>query len=1191
MPHLYSQTLQKAGSVTHAVYGNFSGPKVQEIVLARGKCLSLIKPDNHGRVQSICNEECFGIIRCLSVFRLVGSNRDFIAVGSDSGRLVILEFNQETNSFVKVQQETFGKTGCRRIVPGQYLATDPSGRACMIAATEKQKFVYILNRDSSQKLTISSPLEAHKSHSIVFSLCALDVGYDNPLFASIEANYEDSIGTKQFTIYEMDLGINHVTRKYAESLPDSANQLIPVDASPGGCLVCCEDFIIYKKLGQPTSITCRYPRRADIPIDRGVFIISFAKHKLKDFNLILIQTEFGDIFRVDLIVSRPPNGPVEEIRLTYFDSIPPSSSMCITKTGFLFSASEFGNHHFYQFNTTPLLSPFPPSGPQDEGWEKVLTMSSSSKTENLSVIFIPKSTFSSLTLFDEIKSLSPIIDFKPIGSSLVAVCGRGNRSSLRSLRFGAGVIEMAATELPGKPSGVWTVASPDSEFDKYIVLSFVDVSLVLSIGEAIEEVTDSGILGNVPTLGICQMHDKSVVQIHPRGLRHVPTEGGNIMEWRAPRPITTCAFNSRQIVVGLAGGEIVYFELSLDTRMVTEIAKRDLGSFEVCSLSVSPVPLNRTRGLFMAVSLGDKSVRILSLEPDKLLKQVSAQFFPTTVESSGFIGSDSLVVGLSNGTLVRCCIDKVTGTLSNSRSRFLGVRPVRLDRLRSEQFFALSSKPWIVTADAILPLSLDTVIEYGASFNSPQCPDGFVTIAQNTLKIISCDVASDQKFSQETVPLSYTPRRVIVVPPIGDGESPRVGVLEADHNAFTEAERIKLVSELGGEEVGTVGSIGAGKGRWASCLRIVNPVGLETTFKIDFDPDECGLAMCIVRFYQLKDNRPCLIVASATDLVQRPRRSAKKSVLKTYLYDDSFIPQLVHVTGVTESESEGVPLALCPYEGRLLVSVSQGYPAGSHKPISLLRLYELGKKKLLKKTEYRNFVCGGFVSIEVINDRIFAADVSNSVHVLRLNRADGQIHVVCDDFVQRYMSAMLVLDYNTVIGADKFDNVFVLRVPTEVREEQSSTGESTLGSGGLRLGPDTAYILGKNNKFDLVCSFHVGETVTSLQKVVVSPGAAEVIMYSTLSGSVGALYPFNSKREYETFLALENQMRNEMHTSLIGRDHMQFRSFYLPVKAVVDGDLVSGFSKMKNREDIAKNVGKDVNEVLRLIEDIQNRIT
>jgi hypothetical protein len=33
-------------------------------------------------------------------------------------------------------------------VPGQYLAIDPKGRAVMIGAIEKQKLVYILNRDA-----------------------------------------------------------------------------------------------------------------------------------------------------------------------------------------------------------------------------------------------------------------------------------------------------------------------------------------------------------------------------------------------------------------------------------------------------------------------------------------------------------------------------------------------------------------------------------------------------------------------------------------------------------------------------------------------------------------------------------------------------------------------------------------------------------------------------------------------------------------------------------------------------------------------------------------------------------------------------------------------------------------------------------------------------------------------------------
>ena len=45
---------------------------------------------------------------------------------------------------------------------------------------------------------------------------------------------------------------------------------------------------------------------------------------------------------------------------------------------------------------------------------------------------------------------------------------------------------------------VWTVRrSIHEEFDSYIIVSFVNATLVLSIGETVEEVTDSGFLGNL----------------------------------------------------------------------------------------------------------------------------------------------------------------------------------------------------------------------------------------------------------------------------------------------------------------------------------------------------------------------------------------------------------------------------------------------------------------------------------------------------------------------------------------------------------------------------------------------------------------------------------------------------------------------------------------------------------------------
>ena len=59
-------------------------------------------------------------------------------------------------------------------------------------AVEKQKLVYILNRDAQARLTISSPLEAHKSNTLVYHLVGVDVGFENPMFACLEMDYEVS---------------------------------------------------------------------------------------------------------------------------------------------------------------------------------------------------------------------------------------------------------------------------------------------------------------------------------------------------------------------------------------------------------------------------------------------------------------------------------------------------------------------------------------------------------------------------------------------------------------------------------------------------------------------------------------------------------------------------------------------------------------------------------------------------------------------------------------------------------------------------------------------------------------------------------------------------------------------------------------------------------------------------------------
>lgn len=49
-----------------------------------------------------------------------------------------------------------------------------------------------MNRDAEARLTISSPLEAHKSNTLVYHMVGVDVGFENPMFACLEIDYEEA---------------------------------------------------------------------------------------------------------------------------------------------------------------------------------------------------------------------------------------------------------------------------------------------------------------------------------------------------------------------------------------------------------------------------------------------------------------------------------------------------------------------------------------------------------------------------------------------------------------------------------------------------------------------------------------------------------------------------------------------------------------------------------------------------------------------------------------------------------------------------------------------------------------------------------------------------------------------------------------------------------------------------------------
>ena len=110
------------------------------------------------------------------------------------------------------------------------------------------------------------------------------------------------------TFYELDLGLNHVVRKWSEPTDPRANLLVQVPGGqssatnkfdgPSGVLICCEDHIIYRHMDHEQH-RVPIPRR-EHPLrdkDRGLIIVSAVMHKMKVSHGWMTLLQYADVDR------------------------------------------------------------------------------------------------------------------------------------------------------------------------------------------------------------------------------------------------------------------------------------------------------------------------------------------------------------------------------------------------------------------------------------------------------------------------------------------------------------------------------------------------------------------------------------------------------------------------------------------------------------------------------------------------------------------------------------------------------------------------------------------------------------------------------------------------------------------------------------------------------------------------------
>lgn len=1224
--NLYHLTLRGPSVTIRSKIGQFLGSKKsQELVLATSTTIEVWKPNsNSGKLEKLSQQQSLGIIQCIDTLRLPGTQQDYLVITSDSGKIVIAEYQQERLQFIPIIQEPHSKNGLRRLNPGEYLDVDPNSQAIMISAVERNKLVYKVRTNGEGSLELSSPLEAASKLVLTLQTCSLDTEFDNPMFAALEIDYskyeadgsayDPATSPVLLTFYELDQGLNHIIRRKASLPPgvslSSATCLIPLPGFIGGIFVCCQSYIIYCHPDAGREMVLPLPVRQDTS---GTTLTTSVYHKLKKNNFfIMCQSTLGDLFKITVDFNEDTER-IEKLYVKYFDTIPYSNHLCIFKSGFLFADVANSNKLFYQFEDL-----------SEEADDTTIESLPEFEIDIKPKYFAPKG-LENLALVDIIETLGPILDMALVESSshgssdvVKQLVTLSSPAHLKILTHGIPTTTVVSEPSPEiVPTAVFTVKKLfEATNDDYLILSALSPArtLVLVIGEEIELCEDSELVANQSTIAVQQVGRSSIVQVHTYGIRHIKhTETTKkTTDWDTPGGISIvqASTNNNQIIIGLSNREIRYFEVdSLDDQL------QEYGdSMEITSGSILALALAPTKANFAVVGNSDETVQVVSLQQHNMFEVLTLQALSAASSSVVVVPYKSLLyvhIGMDNGVYVRALVDEITGKLSDTRIQYLGTKPVvlstvALPQLNQNGLLAISSRPWLgynaKETFKVTPL-IDIPITTGASFYSEELGgDGIVGIADGNLTIftIGSDTGDEaaafnvnNDITIASLKLRYTPKRMVVDDVKGRNY---ITVIESDYgikSPYSNDDNSKNddhglnngknddhglnnpVESPVDEDYYEAFGYQPSPQSWASCIQVIDFSANSVIQSIELADNHSAVCLCKVQF----DSSLYIVVGVTQNFTFLPNTSTKNFLYTFEISTSAYKLKLLHKTSV-----DARPTAITPFNGKLLVASQNN-----------LRLYDLGQKQLLRKSSTTITYLNSLVRV---NDQghgvIVVGDSTNSVTFLKFDPLNNQFIPVSDDIMQRQVTSIQSLDETTVMGGDKFGNLFVSRVPRAMSQRLSND---------MALKYQESYLNGSGSRLQNLCEFFLHDIPTGLIKGTFNDGGGvESVIYAGIQGTIGLLMPILTKQEVELLRKLEYSIRRHYDYSfdagqkegpfnLLGKDHLKFRSYYNPLKNVVDGDLLERFYEfpVTVKIKIAKEVDRTPKEIEKKLSDLRNR--
>ncbi|KAK9062383.1 hypothetical protein SSX86_019569 [Deinandra increscens subsp. villosa] len=578
-PHYLAKCVLKGSVVLQVVYGHIRSPSSLDIVFGKETSLELAMIDDHGVLQSICEQPIFGTIKDIAV--LPWNNRfrraipqlhgkDLLLVTSDSGNLSVLSFHNEMHSGCYIASSAYE----------DHLALFKVSSSTSADIIDKKIFCPPDNEKNT-----STSMGVSGIHGTIWSMCFISKDMSqlseehDPLLA-ILLNRKGSL-LNELLLLEWNTKDNfvHVLSQYAELGP-LALDIVEVPYSYGYAFLFRVSDALLMDLRDPHNPVCVYRTSLNfLPsvIDDHIFIEeSYRTNDVDEEGNICNVAASALLELKDIIKDDDPmnidddNGYSSKSTSNRVCSwcwepenfVNPRMIFCVD-TGELFMIEIYSESNGLKVNLSDCLykgSPF-----KELLWAENGFLTALAEMGDGMVLGFEDGK---LNYKSPIQNISPILDTALVDyhdekhEQIFACCGMAPEGSLRVIRNGVTLEKLLKTSPDYQGiTGTWAVKMKLTDcYHSFLVLSFVEETRVLSVGVSFTDVTDSvGFRPDVCTLACGVISDGLLVQIHQTAVRlSVPTAAAHSEGIPFPSPnYTTWSPDNSAISMGAIGNSFI----------------------------------------------------------------------------------------------------------------------------------------------------------------------------------------------------------------------------------------------------------------------------------------------------------------------------------------------------------------------------------------------------------------------------------------------------------------------------------------------------------------------------------------------------------------------------------------------------------------------------------------------------------